>query len=373
MKIGLVCPYNIFRGGGVQEGVLAIKDELIKRGHQAIIITPRPRNVSIAETDGIVLIGSSTDVKSLFHTTAQVSVSVDGAELDALLEKEKFDVLHFHEPWVPILSRQILGRSETANVATFHAKLPETMMAKTIEKVITPYTKSVLKSLHTLTAVSEAAKEYVTSLTDDSIHIIPNGIDAKRFAPPTSVKSRPNTILYVGRLERRKGVKYLLKAFAVLKNNFPDAELIIAGDGPDKDKLESYVSDNKIRGVQFEGYVDNETKIRFMQECAVFCSPAPYGESFGIVLLEAMASGAVVVAANNPGYRAVLAETGRISLVSPKDAQEFAMRLQLMLEDEPLRDAWKKWAKTYIERFSYDKIVDQYEVLYKQAIKQHKH
>src|SRR5690606_31169474 len=145
MKIGLVCPYNIFKGGGVQECVLALQAEYQKRGHTATIITPRPRDFTTNPPDDIILVGLATDVKTIFHTTGQVSVSMDAKELEALLETHKFDVLHFHEPWVPIVSRQILSRSSTANIATFHAKLPETVMSKTIERVITPYTRSILK------------------------------------------------------------------------------------------------------------------------------------------------------------------------------------------------------------------------------------
>src|SRR5690606_16336645 len=110
--------------------------------------------------------GRARDVKSPFATVGQISVSINTKILDDVLEKEQFDILHFHEPWVPIVSRQILSRSQAKNVATFHAKLPETMMSKTIERVITPYTKSIIKYLDGYTAVSGAAAEYVTTLTD---------------------------------------------------------------------------------------------------------------------------------------------------------------------------------------------------------------
>lgn len=146
MKVGIVCPYNIFLGGGVQECVKALQLELRNRGFQATIITPQPRDAK-AKLDGTIFLGTAAQIKSPFHTTAQVSVSVKTDHLQELLDKEQFDILHFHEPWVPILSRQILARSNAINVATFHAKLPDTVMSKTIEKVITPYTKSILRDL----------------------------------------------------------------------------------------------------------------------------------------------------------------------------------------------------------------------------------
>src|SRR3990167_1142172 len=182
MRIGLVCPYNIFKGGGVQECVLALQKELAKRGHEVHIITPTPRNLPKTIPDEIILLGSAANVKS-FHTTAQVSVSVNTELVDLALEKYNFDILHFHEPWVPILGRQILGRSSSKNVATFHAKLPDTVMSRTIEKVITPYTRSILKYLDNLTAVSDAAAEFVHSLTNKPVQIIANGIDLKHYRP----------------------------------------------------------------------------------------------------------------------------------------------------------------------------------------------
>lgn len=369
MKIGLICPYNMFKGGGVQECVLAMQKELTDRGHEAHIITPRPRDFNSQHPRSMILVGTATDVKSPFHTTAQVSVSVEPDELDSMLANNNFDVLHFHEPWVPIVSRQILSRSSAANVATFHAKLPETVMSRTIEKVITPYTTSVLKNLHELVAVSEAAAEYVRTIDKRKPHIIPNGINLDKYILESPKKPNKNkTILYVGRLERRKGVKYLLKAFMALSKHDPKVQLVIAGDGPDRQKLELFASDNNISNVTFKGYISDEEKLDLLAKADVFCSPALFGESFGIVLLEAMARGCVIVAGDNPGYRSVLKDRGKLSLVNPKDTVEFARRLEVMLNDESLRELWLEWSKDYVKQFNYLSIVDQYEKLYAKAI-----
>lgn len=372
MKIGLVCPYNMFKGGGVQECVLAMQAELSSRGHDAYIVTPKPRDFTGKCPDFMILVGTATDVKSPFHTTAQVSVSVEPDELDSMLSKHNFDVLHFHEPWVPIVSRQILNRSNAANVATFHAKLPETVMSRTIEKVITPYTTSVLKNLDELAAVSEAAAEYVRTLKREPV-IIPNGIDVNKYKlSQKSNGKKGKKILYIGRLERRKGLKYLLKAFAILAATDPDIELIIAGEGTDRPKLEMFVRDNKVPRVSFKGYISEQEKLDLLGEADVFCSPALFGESFGIVLLEAMARGCVVVAGDNPGYRAVLQDRGKLSLVNSKDTKELARRLELMLSDQAVRELWQNWAAEYVQQFSYKNIVDSYERIYKRARQQKK-
>jgi phosphatidylinositol alpha-mannosyltransferase len=370
MKIGIVCPYNIFKGGGVQECVQALASGLRRHGHTVRIITPQPRNHTGIKKSGVIFIGGGSDVKSL-HTTAQISMSVNSDALQEVLDREQFDILHFHEPWVPMVSRQILTRSNTVNLATFHAKLPETMIRRTIERVINPYTRSIIKYLHGFTAVSEAAAEYVRSINHLPVTIIPNGIDLAQFkrAP---IKPAGNHILFVGRLERRKGLKYLLNAFALLQQKMPAARLTIAGDGPDRRKLELRAQTLGLNNVEFLGYIPTHEKINLLKSVDLFCSPALYGESFGIVLLEAMATGIPIVAGDNPGYRSVLKERGAISLIKPKDAVQFANRLELLLTDTDLRHLWRRWSLEYVKQFTYDTVVDQYEQLYKDLLKKNR-
>jgi phosphatidylinositol alpha-mannosyltransferase len=372
MKIGQVCPYNITKGGGVQEIVRAMHKELTKRGHEVRIITPEPRDLTeMHRTKDTIFIGGAADFKSL-HTTSQISGTTDMYAIEQILDEEKFDVLHFHEPWVPMLSRQILGRSKSINVATFHAKLPETVMSRTLATVVTPYTKAVLRDLDQLTAVSEAAAEYVRTLTTAPVAIIPNGISLDDFKPPHSFAdaNKPvKTLLFLGRLERRKGVVHLLNAYARLVERCSDVELIIAGDGPDRRKLEYRVEELELPNVTFLGYVSDKEKHRLLRSSDLFCAPALYGESFGIVLLEAMATGLVTVAGNNPGYASVMQELGTISLVNPKDPVEFARRMDVMLHDEGLRRLWRKWALEYVRQFDYPAIVDEYVSIYRTAHK----
>ena len=374
MKIGLVCPYNIAKGGGVQEIIFAMQTELRKRGHDAFIITPQPRDYDpeTAKHEHIIFVGTATDFNSPLHTTIQVSAGLNDS-IDAMLEEHNFDILHFHEPWVPVLSRQILTRSNAINVATFHANIPKTMMSRTVVKVVTPYTKSVLKYIHEFTAVSDAAAEYVCTLTDEPVAIIPNGIDLTKFKAPArrSDKRKDKTIFYVGRLENRKGVKYLLQAFHLLQEKDPRVSLIIAGDGPEREKLEMLVDDLDIKNVTFAGYITDKEKQKYLRSADLFCAPALYGESFGVVLLEAMASGLVTVAGNNPGYNVVMQGLGALSLVDPKDGAEFARRLHLLLNEVDLRKLWRNWAAQEITQYSYPNVVSQYEEIYQQALKQH--
>lgn len=367
-KIGLVCPYNIAIGGGVQECVKALQRELKRRGYKTFIITPLSKEARKNPPRGTIMVGTGTDIRSPFSTTPQVSASFNNEELEQVLDDHQFDILHFHEPWVPVLSRQLLYRSNSINIATFHARMPEGVMTRTLEKVITPYTKSILKYFDAFTAVSDPAAQYVRTLTNEPIEIIPNGIDLTKFHVP---RRQPNheskTILFVGRLERRKGVKYLIDAFVRLGDG--EAKLIIAGDGPDRRKLELYALDYPEFDIEFLGMVSEKKKIQLLREADVFSSPALFGESFGIVLLEAMATGTPVVAGTNQGYASVMQGRGLISLVDPKDSMQFARRLALFLYDRELSNLWRRWALPNVKQYDYVKIIDQYEALYKRLLK----
>lgn len=376
MKIGLICPYSIAKGGGVQEVVKELQTEYTKRGHEAVIITPQLPEPFEAAGRRVIFLGALTDFKSPTATTIQVSASVLTDEIDAMLENEQFDVLHFHEPWIPVLSRQILSRSRTVNVATFHAKLPETLASRALARVITPYTKPLLKHIDSFTAVSGAAADYLRTLSEVDIDIIPNGIRIGHYRRPADVPAKPNTkgrtVLYIGRLEKRKGVKYLLYAFQKLQERDPSVRLLLAGDGVDREKLKELSDTLGLQHVEFLGYIDDHKKRELLHTADLFCSPALYGESFGIVLLEAMASGLVTIAGNNPGYTGVMSGLGQLSIVDPRDTTEFAHRLELLLKDNGIRELWKKWAKKHVRQFEYSKVADQYYAAYERAIERAK-
>jgi phosphatidylinositol alpha-mannosyltransferase len=371
MKIGLVCPYNVNKHGGVQEVVVALQAGLIARGHKVKIITPLPNGTEAVLRKDVIFIGNSTDFRSLAHTTSQVSSPGDSDKVDAILAAEKFDVLHFHEPWIPLLSRQLLQRSTSVNIATFHSKLPEALMTRTVIKIVTPYLKSVMKYLHELTAVSDSGAEYAAGLTEQPITIIPNGIDLAKYRAVKPKRDDQKSILYIGRLERRKGVKYLLEAFQLFAASNPDVKLLIAGDGPERERLELLSEDLKLPNVEFLGFVSEEQKLELLAKADLFCSPAVFGESFGIVLLEAMATGTVSVAGNNSGYVDVMKGLGGISVVNPHDKEEFARRLNLLMHEAPLRALWQKWAGEHVRQYNYPQIVDRYEALYHEALKRH--
>lgn len=374
MKIGLVCPYNVSRGGGVQEIVRDMYVGLKGRGHDVRILTPQPRNIANVDTTDTIFLGGGTDVRSPMKTVPTFSATVDTDVIDHVLEQEQFDVLHFHEPWVPVLSRQILTRSNAVNIATFHAAIPETVMSRTVVRVVTPYTVPMLRYIDQFTAVSESAASYIRTLTDAPIEIIPNGIDLTRYSwkDHAPLKSGKKTILFVGRLEARKGVKFLLRAFKLLEQSDPKVHLVIAGMGPDREKLELLAEDLQLERVTFTGYVSDADKMKLLAKADLFVAPALYGESFGIVLLEAMATGNLVVAGNNSGYEDVMDGIGQLALVNPRDDAEFARRMAVMLNEPKAQKLFRDWSKQYVKQFSYTHIIDLYEACYHQAFKKHR-
>lgn len=368
MRIGIVCPYNIFKPGGVQQHVMHQARLLRKRGHQVTVITPRPYRITDSPPEGIMFLGASARVKAPHATSADVSVTADMEVLDTLT-KETFDVIHVHEPMVPLMARQILQKVTCPRVGTFHAAMPGNALGKSLTGSYKAYGRSVLPFIDAVTAVSPAAIGYIEDSNTLPVHFIPNGIAFDEYRKNKKINRNKNTILFIGRLEKRKGAKHLIKAFEILKKEKPDANLMIIGDGPLRRSLESYVQSHDIQDVDFLGFVDDEEKKLLLQKASVYTSPALYGESFGIVLVEAMALGTPIVAHSNPGYSWVLKETGRISLTDVEDSESYARHLSLMMDDDGLRHLWQRWAEQYVRQFSYENIVDGYEKIYRELLK----
>ena len=368
MKIGIVCPYNIALGGAVQEICKEQHDEFKRRGHEVKIITPLPKQ-GIPEniSQNMLYVGKGRDPKTPLGTVAQISYCYDVKEIDSILESEKFDILQVHEPWVPLIGRQIIERRQCPVVATFHAKLPENWAGAAIKKYGSLYTLPPLKYIDAFVYVSEPAKELISSLTDKTLYHIPNAVNLAEFKPSKTcnpLDSEKKTILYIGRLEERKGVTYLISAFKQMQKYRDDVRLVIGGSGPELEKLKQQVIDEQINDVEFIGFVEDKLKKQLMRRCDLFVAPAVFGESFGIVLIEALASGAVVVAGDNPGYRSVMKDAGQIGLVDPLDVEQFGDRMNLLLDNNQLRKTIMDWAKTYVMQFDYRTVSDAYIKIY---------
>lgn len=371
MKIGLVCPYHLARPGGVLDHVKELYKELSARGHTVKILTPLPRDYEGPVPPEFIALGTSMNTTAFAGTAWQMSFTVDNDAIDEVFKREKFDVLHFHEPYIPMWGRQLLARAACGTVGTMHGRFYDTLTAKTVKPFVSTYMKPIIKYIDVFTAVSPASIDHFNDISDRPVTIIPNGIDINKFKPRkkiTKPKDRMRTVLYVGRLEDRKGVKYLIRAYAKLAERRTDVQLVIAGTGGSEKKLKQFVTDEAVPRVMFDSrYISEQEKIDYLHSADVFCSAAPYGESFGIVLLEAMAAELPIVAGDNAGYTSTLQGTGALSLVNPKDTVDFARRLEIFLFEDAVRDLWHKWSTKYINRFTFKTIVDQYEEVYKEA------
>lgn len=370
MKIGLVCPYNFFRHGAVQKLVMVLDAELTLRGHDVRVITPRPRDYHGDPPERMIFAGQSAKWNTPLKTTLEVGMTLETDGLEDMLEAEHFDLIHVHEPEVPILGAQIATRATCPIVATFHATFPDTAMGRTIEFFRPALARSIFKNIAVMTAVSDSAARFVREWSELPVQIVPNYVDITYFKPKMDLKvQKAPTVLYIGRLEKRKGVRYLLKAFKELAETDKKVKLIIAGEGPEREKLEFWVRENNVPRVKFLGAVNEATKLKLLHQATLFCSPALYGESFGIVLLEAMAANIPIVAGDNPGYACVMKDRGLLSLVNPKDTMEFARRLEVMLHDQDVRKLWLDWAKEDIKQYDFKRVIDLYENVYHKAAK----
>jgi phosphatidyl-myo-inositol alpha-mannosyltransferase len=370
LKIGIFNPYSIEKPGGVRDHVEHQAAGLRALGHKVTIITPRPRKYAGTLPKDTVFIGVSARVRAQ-SSNVDITAPLGDDELDLFFENNKFDVVHFHEPTVPFIGRQLIAVCPYPVVATLHAALPETAIGRTLG-AIKPYFRSILQHVDVLTRVSEAAGEYLEELIEDvESYFVPNGIQMSNYRHSAKTLRDPVTVVYIGRLEKRKGVKYLVKAFAAVQAKIPIARLILAGDGPDRRSLEEMVHTLKLQNVEFPGYITEEYKHELLNTTTVACYPAIYGESFGIVLLEAMASGAPIVAGRNPGYECVLKGSGAVGLVDVTDTNELANRLLTVLMDEPLQNYLSTWGLGEVKQYDYKNIVNKYEKVYDLAIKKH--
>ena len=240
-----------------------------------------------------------------------------------LLERERFDVLHLHEPFVPFLSLFLLRESRSVNVATFHAYAGFSPSYELGSRVM----RGHASRLHGRIAVSAAARHFIDRFFPGDYKVIPNGVDVPRFAgavPLARWQDGTPNVLFVGRHEPRKGLLDLLKAHRILRRTGYENRLLVVGSGPQEREARRYVATRGLQAVEFLGRVSDAEKAQLFRTADVFASPATGGESFGIVLLEAMAAGAPIVASDIHGYKGVVRRGREGLLVPPHEPKELA-------------------------------------------------
>ena len=367
MKIALVSPYDFTWPGGVTSHIAQLAHQFTEIGHQVKILTPHSPSRSMPMDGDFVPLGRSIPVPS-GGSIARISLSVWlYRRIKALLNQEAFDVVHLHEPLAPILPLSVLQCSNTLNVGTFHAYHG----SQRAYRFGHPLLKRWHQKLSGRIAVSPTAHQFVSRFFPGDYRIIPNGINLEHFAaevePIPELQDGKINILFVGRLEKRKGLRYLLEAFGQLRWDFPNTRLVVVGPGnPDKDCYR-VLSERNLQDVLFVGAVDYSELPRYYRSAHIFCAPATGKESFGIVLLEAMASGAPIVATSIEGYSAILHDGEYGSLVPPKDSAALADALALLIRNPALGQQMAANARRTVEEFRWEKVaqrvLDYYEIL----------
>lgn len=368
MKIGLVSPYDFASPGGVGDHVRSLARELRHLGHESRIFAPSSHSHDDLDAADFYRIGRPTSIP-VNDSIARIALSFHLArQVSDILQAESFDVLHFHEPLMPALPMTLLRLSRTANVGTFHAFARSNVGYHYGRPLLRPY----LDHLHRGIAVSEPARVFFNKYFPEyPLRVIPNGIDLKTFrpgfAPIRHLRDERINVVFVGRLEKRKGLVDLLRGYQFMKARFADCRLIIVGSGPLKSQVESFIADHRLPDVVMAGYVPESVLPRYYSSADIFCAPATGAESFGIVLLEAMASGLPIVATEVPGYMSVL-EPGRDSLtVRPKGWAELGAALLILARDADLRRRLGAHGLERAQRFSWQSVASEVIEVYQEA------
>jgi phosphatidylinositol alpha-mannosyltransferase len=362
MKIGLVCPYVYPGSGGVAQHVLHLYENLRLRGHDVRIITASHGPQRASEGDILRIgVGFSVPLNGSMGTLTFSPRYI--SQVREMLARERFDVLHLHEPFVPFLSLFLLRESHSVNVATFHAYAGFSPSYELGSRVMNGHAAR----LHGRIAVSAAARHFIDRFFPGDYKVIPNGVDVPRFAGAVTLArwqdGTPN-VLFVGRHEPRKGLLDLLKAHRILRRTGHENRLLIVGSGPQEREARRYVATRGLQAVEFLGRVSDAEKAQLFRTADVYASPATGGESFGIVLLEAMAAGAPIVASDIHGYKGVVRRGREGLLVPPHDPKELATAIARLLDEPELRASMGAAGRARAEEFSWPRVTARVEEYY---------
>ena len=354
LRVGILCPYSLTVPGGVQMQVLGLARELRSRGVEARVLGP---------CDGPPPESFVTPLGNSLPTSANGSIAPLAPDPPAMfrtlqvLAAERFDVLHLHEPMVPgpTLTAAVTHRYPT--VGTFHAAGRSASY-----RLIKPWLLSWIKRIDHKVVVSKDALALVQSHLGGDYEVLFNGVEVNQIRRTPAYRIEPGrapAIFFCGRHEERKGLAVLIDAFERLH---VDAEVWIASTGPDTAALmKRTANDDRIRWL---GRISDEEKFARLRAASVFCAPSLGGESFGVVLIEAMAAGTTVVASSLDGYQNVATHEEDSLLSPPGDADALAAQLQRALTDDALATRLRRAGDTRAERFAMSSLADRYIEIY---------
>lgn len=377
MRIALISPYDFAFPGGANNNVMHTAACFREWGHSATVIGP-------CSDEGASLpphfIPAEGGVLSFPYAGSMARVNLSPRvyrQVKKLLQQRQFDVIHLHEPMTPALPLVALRHSplcpRSLIVGTFHA-YRESSASYYYGK---PILKRFFERLDGRIAVSSAARDYIASYFGDDYVVIPNGIDVERFGgdevePWPRYEDGKLNVLFVGRLEKRKGFRFLLSAFRRVKKLVPETRLIVVGayDGDDQQPFVEYVQEHELADVCFVGWVSNDDLPRYYRSCHIFCAPSTGFESFGLILLEAMAAGKPIVTCDIPGYRTVMADGQEGLMVPPEDEEALARALIRLLRDPAARQVMGQRGRAKAQAYAWERVSEQVLIYYQELLAQ---
>ena len=374
MRVGLVSPYSYTYPGGVGRHVEALASELIDKGHDVRLLAPydpddrfarvthkgaRPERRDVP--DYLMPLGRTVGLP-MNGAVSNLAVFAEGVTtMSRALRQEKFDVVHVHEPNAPVASWMATEWSRSPLVGTFHA-YSTSRVANGAAVLIGA--RRLYNKLHVRVAVSEAARWTARRFYGGEYRIIPNGVDLTAALPGPKPSNDELTLLFLGRAEERKGLPVLLRAFEALRGIDVGARLIVAG--ATTEEVEPFLLDSE--GIEVAGRVTEERKWQLLHQADVLCAPSLGGESFGMVLTEAFASGTPVVASKIAGYRDVVRDGLDGLLVQVADPVQLGEALHALASDPDRRATMSAAARERAERFAWPHVASEVERAYEDAI-----
>ncbi|MDX1875261.1 glycosyltransferase family 4 protein [Mycolicibacterium sp. 120266] len=349
MRIGMVCPYSFDVPGGVQAHVLQLAEVFRSQGHVVSVLAPSSPHVQVP--DYVVSGGKAVPIPYNGSVARLRFGPATHRTVKKWLSQGDFDVLHLHEPNAPSLSMLALMIAEGPIVATFHTSTTKSLTLSVFQGILRPWHEKIVGRI----AVSDLARRWqMEALGSDAVEI-PNGVPVATFASAPLLDGYPRPgrcVLFLGRFdEPRKGMDVLLAALPRLAAAFPDIEVLVVGRGDEKALAEK--AGDLATHLRFLGQVDDATKASALRSADVYCAPNTGGESFGIVLVEAMAAGTAVVASDLDAFRRVLDNGQAGRLVPVDDADALADALIAVLGDDPLRARYVEVAGTVVRRYDW--------------------
>lgn len=370
LKIGLVLDDSLDPPDGVQQYVLTLGAWLSDEGHEVHYLVGQTSQRQLPH------IHSLSKTLSVRFNGNRMGTPLPASKkaIKKLFAAEQFDVLHVQTPFSPFMAGRIVGAAPktTAVVGTFHV-LPDSWLSAHANKLLGVLARRAWRRFDAVACVSQAAQDFAQDICKVPTQVIPNVVSVSRFASAQGTKSADKiSILFLGRLVPRKGCQHLLEALKVLqerRQDLPPFQVRICGKGPLLETLQQYVKTNQLETVvRFEGFIEESAKPALLASSDITVLPSTGGESFGISVVEAMASGAAaVIGGDNTGYRSILGDQPEL-LCDPTCHEAFADKLALFLRDAALRQTMAAWGKTAAEQYDVQLVGPRIVELYQQSL-----